>query len=189
MELTQRNITLKQRASIIRLLVILVAALLITNIVSMTLLYKTVSNKDVVLIPAGFSKQARITTHSVSASYIDQLAVMMVNQRLNVTPTNIEDSNASILLYVNPSYYASFKKQLDLDASSITSAKVSSAFYINSVQTNAVTMVAEIKGTLKRWVGDRLIGTSTKTYELKFSKHGYQLLLNSFVEVQKNGSN
>ena len=180
--------SLNQRASMIRGLLIVVACLLLSNILSVALLYKTVANKDIVLIPAGFSKQARITNNSVSASYIDQLSVMIVNQRLNVTPNNIMDANASILLYVNPSYYASFKKQLDLDASTIKEQKVSSAFYITDVKTDPVNLVSVVSGTLKRWVGDRMIGSSHKTYELKFSRNGYHMLLDSFVETKNDKS-
>ena len=177
---------LNQRASMVRGLLILTAGLLLSNVLLVALVYKAGFNKDINLNTIGLSKSIRITNHSVSASYIDQLAVLLVNQRLNVTPDNINAANASILLYVEPSYYASFKKQLDLDASTIKTQKISSAFYINDVKTDPVGMVAVVSGTLKRWVGDRMIGISHKKYDLKFSRNGYQLLLDSFVEVKKD---
>ena len=185
MEINILNQNLKQRASIIRALLILVAGLTITTVLCTSLLYKTVSHKDIVLIPAGFSQTAEITNNNVSASYLDQITVMMVNQRLNVKPDNIDQSNAAILLYVNPEYYASFKQQLDLDAATIKDQKISSAFYITDVKSDPEDLMAEVSGTLNRWVGDRLIGSSAKTYDLKFSKEGYQLMLDGFSEITK----
>ena len=128
MDINVLNNNLKQRASIIRLLCLLVAGLTISNIISILVLSKTVSHKDIVLIPAGFFKKSSITNSGVSASYIEQMSIMIANQRLNVTPDNIAQSNASILKYVNPSYYSSFKKQLDLDADAIKSEKIASSF-------------------------------------------------------------
>lgn len=189
MDIKILNANLKQRASIIRLLIGLSAALVIVNILSFGVIYKTVFRKDIVLIPAGFSKKSQITNSTMSASYIDQMAIMMVNQRLNVTPDNIDVENASILQYVNPAYYADFKKQLDLDEATIKSQKITSAFYISDVESNSQDLIAKVTGTLKRWVGDRQIASSQKVYDLKFSRHGYQLLLDSFVEINKDKEN
>ena len=168
-----------------RILGITVAALIFCNLVLGTLLWHQSGHKDIVLIPAGLKQQASVSNDGVSSSYLEAIAIMLANERLNITPGNVKGSNKEILTFVAPEFYSTFSKRLETDASVIETGKISSTFYVDNVETNAAGLEVIIKGRLKRWVGERLLGEDEKTYDLHFNLNGYQLLLDSFQEINK----
>jgi conjugal transfer pilus assembly protein TraE len=184
MEYKQAQSLIAKLAMQIKLLILAVTALLICNILLGSLLWHQSDHENIVLIPANLHQKANITQDSVSNSYLEATASMVANERLNITPENVRGSNANMLTYVNPKFYAAFKKRLESDAKSIVAGKISSAFYPNQILSNSKDLSVIIHGKLKRWVGVRLIGEDTKSYQLRFSRSGYFLLLTSFKEVK-----
>ena len=168
----------------IKLLIFTVAVLLLCNILLGSLLWHQSGHENIVLIPANLHQKANITQDSVSNTYLEATASMVANERLNITPENVRGSNENILTYVNPKYYAAFKKRLESDTKSVVDGKISSAFYPSQILSNSKDLSVVIHGKLKRWVGVRLIGEDMKSYQLKFSRSGYFLLLTSFKEVK-----
>ena len=157
---------------------------IVLNLVMAVFLMRDRSHESIVLVPASMSKKAMITDSYVSDSYLESLASMIVNERLNVTPSNIVGSNDNLLHYVDSSYYASFKAQLKRDEQTIKEDKISSSFYPQVIRSNAKELSVEIQGTLKRWVGLRSIGEVRKKYLMQFSRSGTLLLLTSFKEIK-----
>ncbi len=166
----------------IRLLRLTVAGLLLCNALLALLLWHASYRRDVVLIPASLTQEARITESSVSASYLEALAMMLINDRLNITPQNVQGSNDNLLRFVDPNFYAAFKGQLARDAQTILKDKVASSFYVHDLQTDPKGLMVLVHGELKRWVGERLIGSEAKTYRLTFSQESTVVLLTSFEE-------
>ncbi len=149
------------------------------------LLWHQSGRKDIVLIPAGLKQKANITQSGVNSAYLESMALMLVNDRLNITPENVAGSNQDLLTFVEPGFYHAFKKQLATDATAIKSGKIASSFYVNRVRSNPKSLMVVVSGQLKRWVGERLIGSEAKRYRLTFSMSGYQLLLTAFQELKK----
>ena len=183
MEYKQAQSAIVKLARKIKGLVAVLTTLLLANLILGSLLWYQSGHETLVLIPANLHEKANITENSVSASYLEAIASVIANERLNITPENVRGSHENLLAYVNPKYYAAFKKQLDLDDKSISEGKISAAFYPNQIISNPKALRVVIKGQLKRWVGVRLIGEDVKSYELQFSRSGYFLLLTSFKEV------
>ena len=186
MEYKQAQSLIARLAKQIKLLICIIAALLLANILLGSLLWHQSGHENIVLIPADFHQKANITQDSVSSSYLEAVASMMLNERLNVTPKNVRGSNDNLLAYVSPRYYSAFKKRLDSDANAIQSGKISAAFYPSQISSYPKHLRVLISGRLKRWVGSRLIGEDAKSYRLTFARSGYLLLLTSFKEVDKN---
>jgi type IV conjugative transfer system protein TraE len=168
----------------IKLLTLGMGALVVCNALLGGLLWHQSGHEDIVLIPAGLHQTMRITQGAVSNTYLESMAQMLVNDRLNITPDNVLGSNQNLLTFIDPAFYAAFKKQLSLDAKAIADQKISSSFYINTIRSNPKTLVVSIAGQLKRWVGERFIGQEIKQYQLHFSLHSNQLLLQSFQEIK-----
>ncbi len=184
MEYKQAKSLIAKLARQIKLLSISVATLLICNAILGLLLWHQSNRRDIVLIPSSLQQKASITQDGVSAPYLEAMAMMLTNDRLNITPKNVQGSNQNLLQFVDPEFYAAFKAQLAFDEKNITDDKVASSFYVNHIQSNPKALIVLIHGQLKRWVGERLIGNEAKTYRLTFSKNGTVLLLRSFEEIK-----
>ena len=169
----------------IKALSVAVVMSLCLNIILSAYVMRDHRHQSIVLIPAGMSKQATLKENSVSESYLESLATMVVSERLNVTPESVSGSNENLLHYVDPSYYASFKKKLESEEGVIKQGKISSAFYPNRLVANTHSMTVVIQGRLKQWVGLRPIAEKTRVYKVTFSRNGYLLLLKSFKELEK----
>lgn len=160
-----------------------VTGLVMSHLVLGGLLTYQWSHHSVVLVPIGLQQSARIGGGQVSAAYLEAVAIMLINDRLNVTPETISGNDAHLLRSVDPAYYAAFKQQLLLDEETVQQSKVSSTFYLTDVKTQPDKLTIDVSGKLKRWVGERLIGEVIKHYKLKFSTKGYAVALTSFQEI------
>lgn len=145
--------------------------------------------RQVVLVPMNLYKTAEIGKSFVSPSYIEQAAVFLLSQRLDVTPKTVHQNTLLILSHTSPRYYSDFKTVLNAEESTIIEKDISSAFYIRDIKVDGSKLIASVSGDLRRWVGERFIGSSEKKYKLKFSHVGNEILLTSFSEYQgKNES-
>lgn len=189
MEYKQAKSVISKLSDQIRVISITAAALIFCNALLGALLWHQSGKKTIVLIPSTLKEKAVLTENSVSSSYLESMAMMLINDRLNITPENISASNANLLIFVDPDYYSAFKNKLSLESKTIVDSKISSSFYIDNIKTTANDLIVDVSGHLKRWVGERLISSEEKSYELKFSMRGYQLLLTSFVEINNSGDN
>lgn len=164
-------------------LLYLVAGLLLCNAILGFVLWYQAGRQAVVLLPASLDKKAILTPKHVSAAYLEAMAVMLVNDRLNVTPDTIAGNDQHLLLFVAPDYYAAFKQKLRDEESVVIEDKVASTFYIRSIHSRPADLSVTVTGRLKRWVGERLIGESEKRYRLGFSMQAYCVQLTAFNEV------
>ncbi len=184
MEYKQAKSLIAKLARQIKLLSLSVTGLLICNAILGLLLWHQSNRRDIVLIPSSLQQKASITQDGVSASYLAAMAMMLTNDRLNITPKNVQGSNQNLLQFVDPEFYAAFKEQLVSDEKTIIDDQVVSSFYVNDIQSNPKALTVLVHGQLKRWVGERLIAHESKTYRLNFSKNSTVLLLKSFEEVK-----
>ena len=183
MHYKQAKSAISRLAYNIRMLSILAVSLIICNLTLGILLWHESDKKDIILIPANMNHKSEITNTGVNAAYLESIAVMLINNRLNITPKTVKNNNANILKSVSPQYYASFKKKLFTDESVIKSSKISSTFFIRSTHADVINLRVSINGTLVRWVGERKIGEDDKEYILTFNRDDDFLLLTSFHEI------
>lgn len=167
----------------IKLLCAGIVSLLLCNAILGVLLWHQSDQRDIILVPSTLHRTARITQQGVDSGYLDAMAMMLINERLNITPKNVQGSNQALLQFIDPQYYAAFKRQLAVEANTIINGKIASSFYVNHLKADANALSVIVQGQLKRWVGERLIGREQKRYQLTFSKHSDLLLLTSFKEI------
>lgn len=170
----------------LKLLSLTVASLLICNAVLGLVLWHQSNRRDIILIPSNLHQKIHLTQNGFSSTYLEAMAMMLINDRLNLTPQTVQGSNQNLLQFVDPAFYAAFKKQLYLDEKSIRKGKISSSFYVNKVHSDSKALAVTIQGQLKRWVGERLIGAEPKSYQLVFSRNGTLLRLKSFQEIKNS---
>ncbi len=178
------EITKKLRNKI-KLLVIFCMMLVICNSLLVILSIIQWKNRQVVLVPMNLSKKAVIGASSVSASYIEQVAISLLSQRLDITPGTVRQNNIMVLSHTDPRFYANFKKTLNEEEKVVLEKDVSSAFYIKSIKVSSRDLTVLVEGTLRRWIGERFIGDSEKTYVMKFNHIGSEILLKSILDLKK----
>lgn len=182
MEYKNAKSLIERLARQIKLLSIWFSALIFCNALLGFLVWHQSNRRDIVLIPPYLTKKAEITQSGFSSAYLEAMALMLANDRLNITPQNVEGSNQNLLQFVDPEFYVNFKAQLSRESKSITEEKISSSFYVSEVKSNPKKLIVVINGQLKRWVGERAIGTDQKSYQITFVKRGSILLMKSFKE-------
>lgn len=182
MEYKHATSLIRKLAYQIKLCGMLIAGLLICNAVLGLGLWHQSNKEHIILVPSNLHSSASITNSSVSPSYLDAMALMLIQDRLNITPDSIGSTDKHFLTFVAPNYYSAFKKQLSDDEDSVVSGKISSAFYLSGMQTDPVKLRVEVNGGLKRWVGERMLDEDNKTYLLTFQRHADELQLTSFAE-------
>lgn len=168
---------------------ILVVVLSAVVLLEGALLWHQAGQRNVVLVPAGLSKTAWVKKNTLSASYLEAMAIMLVSDRLDISPETVDLNNNHILSYVSPSYYRAFKEALLGEADEIKTSKLSSTFYVKSVHVLAAKGQITIDGSLQRWVGERFISKEPKRYLLKFKVHNYVPLLVAFKEMPLDNNN
>lgn len=178
------NIRILARRS--RYLVMFAVALLCCNALFALLLWHQSNNRQVVLVPMGLHKTATIAHGEVSAAYLEQCAIFFINERLNVTPKSVAASDELVLAHTSPPYYATFKGQLLQEQKIVLNKKISSAFYLRRIQLDTKHLTVWVTGTLRRWVGERELKSSSKRYRLHFQQHGSEILLSAFQEIKNS---
>lgn len=177
----EKNKELKRKNNI---LIKLCFLMVLCNVLYVLLLKYEWDKKQVVLVPMNLYKSAEIGQSSVSSSYLEQVAIFLSSQRLDVTPKTIHQNTLLILSHTDPRYYSDFKRVLNKEEGTIIEKDISSAFYIRELKVDTSKLIVLMSGDLRRWVGERFIGSSDKTYKMKFSHVGNKILLTSFTEDQ-----
>ncbi|MCX7121691.1 MAG: type IV conjugative transfer system protein TraE [Gammaproteobacteria bacterium] len=186
MEYKTAQHTISQFARYIKYLSVLVVMLLFCNLSLGLLLWHQSGNEKTILIPENFNKTAVVSDESVDANYLLQSALFFVDARLNVTPDSVDSSDKLVLFHTASEYYSDFSKSLEDESALIKSQKISSAFYISNTQSDPKKLTVIVSGTLKRWVGERALPNSKKTYELHFLLDGNELFLTTFQEIKES---
>ena len=185
MEYRLAQTELTRSAKTVRWLRRWVAALIACNAVLACVLGYQALHHSVVLVPMGLRQTAEVHHNHVSATYLEAVAMMLVQDRLNVTPETVAGSDRHLLLFVDSTFYATFKRQLLNDEAQIQQDKVVSTFYCQRIRSQPKELTVWVSGQLKRWVGERSIGQAVKRYRLRFSMHGGELALVAFEATDK----
>ena len=164
-------------------LLLISISLLISNIFLAWLVGWSFSHQKRVIVPAEFKKPFVISDSTVDASYLRQMALFFVAERLNVTPSNINQNHNLILQYTDSKFYQKFLSILNNEKKAVIKQNISSIFYPKEVIPNAKGLTVLIKGTLAHWVGSTSIGPVKKSYTVKFSYKSGDLKIVSFFET------
>lgn len=157
--------------------------LLISNIFLVWLVGWSFTHQKRMVVPVEISQSFTISDHSVDASYLRQMGLFFIGERLNITPTNIEQNHHIILQYTDPRFYHEFVNILNKEKEAIVKQNISSVFYPEEIMPSSKELAVLIKGSLMHWVGGIPLAPVKKSYVIKFSyKSGYLKVL-SFSDV------
>lgn len=156
--------------------------LLISNILLIWLTSWSLVHQKRTIVPAEIRQAFTISDATVDASYLRQMALLFATQRLNVTPTAINQNHSVILQCTDPGFYHDFVAILDAEKQEVIKQNISSVFYPEEVTPDARSLSVILKGTLARWVGSLTLPTAKKSYMVSFSYKAGELKVSSFAE-------
>ena len=167
------------------MLMVLSAGLLLANIGLVFLLWWSMIHQETVIVPVTTKASFSVSASSVDASYLRQMSLVFLNDRLNITPASVDENGRLLLGYIAPEFYHEMSSVLASEAKMIKQDKVSSVFYPGFIKVYPKQLAVEVKGVLKRWVGERSLPDVKKDYVIAYH-YGYgKLSIKSFAE--KNG--
>lgn len=168
-------------------LIFLCLGLLVSNISLVCLVGWSIMHQKRTIVPV-VDRSFTVSDYRVDNSYLRQMALFFVAERLNILPTNVKTSHNILLQYTDPEFHHDFLKLLSDEEEEIIKQNISSVFYVEEVIPDASNLQVEIKGTLNRYVGSLSIPPVHKKYLLKFTYKSSFLKVLSFTEIgETNG--
>lgn len=183
MEFKTARVKLQKLSGRLHYSLLISIGLLISNIFLIWLVGWSFSHQKRVIVPVEFKQPFVISDSAVDASYLRQMALFFVAERLNVTPTNVNQSHKLVLQYTDSKFYHEFLDILDKEREAVIKQNISSVFYPEEVFSNTRELNVLIKGTLAHWVGGVYITPIKKSYVIKFSYKSGNLKVTSFFET------
>jgi len=183
MELKTAQTKLQILSGRLHYLLLISIGLLISNIFLVWLVGWSFSHQKRVIVPIDFKQPFVVSDSTVDASYLRQMALFFIAERLNVNPTNINQSHNLILQYTDAKFYHDFLGVLHKENQAVIKQNISSVFYPEEVKPNTKELNVLIKGTLAHWVGSTPIEPVKKNYTIKFSYRSGDLKVVSFFET------
>lgn len=164
-------------------LLLISIGLLVSNIFLVWLVGWSFAHQKRTITPAVITQAFTVSDSAVDASYLRQMALFFIAERLNISPSNIKQSHATILQYTDSRFYHEFVSILENEKQAVMKQNISSVFYPEEVITNGDLSVL-INGSLTHWVGNVALSSVKKSYQLKFSYRSGNLKVLSFTEIK-----
>ena len=168
-------------------LLLISIGLLISNIFLVWLVGWSFLHQKRTVVPTEISRSFTVSDTTVDASYLCQMALFFVNERLNITPTNINQNHNIILQYTDPLFYHEFVSILGKEKQAVIKQNISSVFYLEEIIPDTKGLTVSIKGSLMHWVGSLALAPAKKSYILKFTYRAGVLKVLSFSDIAEVG--
>ena len=136
-----------------------------------------------VLVPPEINKTFWVTRDKASHEYLEQMAGFIAWLLLDVTPASIDWKKNTLLGYVAPEQYGSFKTRQELEAERLKRINASTVFATQQLHTNEDTQSVVIRGRLRTFVNGMETSADSKAYLVEFGYAGARLHLKTFKEI------
>lgn len=178
----QQNLSklLKQRNHTVMLLIAMLVANIVLGLALLT------SSERVVIVPSNIKQKFWVATNKVSSAYVEEMAIFLINQLLDVSAASANYQRELILRHVAPEYYNVLNKRLQKEAEYYKEEQVATAFKPVEIDIDESSTSATITGDLISFVGTKRVSQQRDSYALKFRLKNNELLLTSFelLEVE-----
>lgn len=176
-----KHIKLKAQRNITLLIAII---MLISNVLLAIIITCVWYDKTTIVVPIKLTSPISLNNHTVDQSYLRQMALFFVTERLNVTPETVDGGHKLLLGYTSSSSYHHYLSVFQKEASLVKKQKVTSVFYPVSVYPDINTLSVKVIGQLHRWVDAMDLGIKTKKFIVRFDYSNGFLSIRSFEEYR-----
>lgn len=148
------------------------------------------TREKIIMVP-GISRELAIEGECVSASYLEETALLYVSALLDLTPDTIDTKKNIVLKHVSTRSDKNLKSLQAYFANAIESHKkfeLSTFFSPKKLKVNSKKLQVLIEGVLSSTFGKRGFEQSDKKYIMSFDYVGGVLKLKEFFELKSNKS-
>lgn len=160
------------------LLLSLVAVLLVIN--GIQALFTLFRNERIIVVPPDLSQKIWLEKNKVSASYLEEMALVFADLILESSPTSAAYKRDIILRHTVSEGYGALKRTLLEDEKRLKKEHVTTSFQANAIKVDPHKLIVDISGDLLRFVGEKRISQSRDTYRFQFDYKVGRLLIKSF---------
>ena len=140
---------------------------------------------NTIVVPAGFYDKFEVGSNGVSESYLSQWTEFITLLKLNITPSNVNNKQNTLLSYVDASQYGEIKNHLTAEQERIQKDDITTVFFPSQTKIlDKNKLITRISGLLRVYIGNEVNREITTSYELEFKYYDNRLLLTSFKENQ-----
>lgn len=142
----------------------------------------------IIVVPPVGNQQFWVASHTVSESYLQEMAQYFASLLLNVTPSTFAVNSEHLLQNVAPQSFGALKAQMAAQQSEIERRGLSTIFYPSQFKVDSKHFLVEVKGELKILIGNEPLESKSKTYQIKFVPHHGRLFIQFFKELENQES-
>lgn len=158
--------------------------LLLIILLQSIVLFKTIGNTKVILVPMPLKQIGWVDKYHVSDSYLVEMTRYYAYLFLDTSPHENKDKMAEILKFVAPKYHNSLESQLIKQNAIIDKQHISTWFSPEKIKVSQTSLSAEISGTLHVYVGKEETDSHEVTYSVHYVYRNGSLLIAAFNEVK-----
>lgn len=152
---------------------------------SALVILKRANFTNTIVVPAGFYNKFEVASDGVSESYLSQWTEFITLLKLNITPSNINNKQNTLLSYVDASKHGEIKSHLTAEQERIQKDDITTVFFPSETKIiDKNKLITKISGLLRIYIGGLVNRELTTSYELEFKFNDNRLLLISFKETQ-----
>ena len=160
------------------LLLSLVTVLLMIN--GIQALFTLFRDQRIIVVPPDLSQEVWLEKNKVSASYLEEMALVFADLILESSPESAAYKRDIILRYAASETYGALKRTLLEDEKRLRREHVTTSFQANSLKVDPHKLVVDVTGDLLRFVGEKRVSQSRDTYRFQFAYKTGRLLIKSF---------
>jgi len=161
---------------------VLALLLAVANVLLTGFVITRAQHERLVVVPPGFDRPFWVQSTAVSDSYLEQMAVYVVELALSYNPQNVEYRVQQLLSLTRAPAYATLSRRLQADTERIVRNKVSAVFHPQGVRLRPGERKAAVTGLHTRMIGGKISDSRQRLLVVEFGE-GPRLRVRALHEV------
>ena len=174
-----------RQAFLIRFLSLSTVGLTIAVLMLGFLCARFYGHQTTIIIPPTLKGPVKVSSVSVDANYLQEMAIFFTQLRLTTTPETVRSKHRLLMQYIDPSFYTPISTQLKKEGVSVQKYQFHSVFFVKQIVPDPSRLQVKISGLLSHWIRGGQRTDQSVSYQLTFSYHHHQLLINSFSTIEE----
>lgn len=161
---------------------VLLASVIVNIILSLCVTFKD-TNQKIVVLPAEPTKSFWLDDKTVSADYLEQMGVFVMQLALNNSPETLEFNTKKLLKYVAPEHRGETELSLLTQARKMKANNASAVFLPQSVQIKEQSLTVAVSGNFKQFIGNSKTSEVKRCWAVQFYYEAGRLWVKNLYET------